>query len=205
MGAALYLDSRIVGSIHDSSADWGGSWIDADPFRPVTGAHRQERPPAPGCAGRRGRSGAVRARPQGPGRYAGRLVCRALCQGAALHYVDAANGVKDFDVWSFYAQRADRPFPYRWRGHGGLRSLQNSAGIPVPPIVHRPSRGPARALTGGAAWRRPGHGPAPLPCCSTHRLRESAGGQGSRAHPSRADGRESRLAAEPFTRARCAR
>ena len=54
--------------------------------------------------------------PQGPGRYAGRLVCRALCQGAALHYVDAANGVKDFDVWSFYAQRADRPFPYRWRG-----------------------------------------------------------------------------------------
>ena len=37
--------------------------------------------------------------PQGPGRYAGRIVCRALCQGAALHYVDAANGVKDFDVW----------------------------------------------------------------------------------------------------------
>jgi hypothetical protein len=24
--------------------------------------------------------------------------------------------VKDFDVWSFYAERADRPFPYRWRG-----------------------------------------------------------------------------------------
>jgi hypothetical protein len=41
MGAALYLCSRIVGSIHDSSADWGESWIDADPFRPVTGAHRQ--------------------------------------------------------------------------------------------------------------------------------------------------------------------
>ncbi|HZR54804.1 MAG TPA: hypothetical protein VFB06_35555 [Streptosporangiaceae bacterium] len=54
--------------------------------------------------------------PQGAGRYAGRLVCRALCQGAALHYVDAENGVKDFDVWSFYAQRSDGPFPYRWRG-----------------------------------------------------------------------------------------
>ena len=54
--------------------------------------------------------------PQGAGRYTDRLVCRALCQGAALHYLDARNGVKDFDVWSFYVQRADLPFPYRWRG-----------------------------------------------------------------------------------------
>ena len=38
--------------------------------------------------------------PQGAGRYAGRLVCRALCQGAALHHLDGRNGVKDFDVWS---------------------------------------------------------------------------------------------------------
>jgi hypothetical protein len=54
--------------------------------------------------------------PQGAGRYAGRLICRALCQGAALHYLNARNGVKDFDVWSFYAARDDGPFPYRWRG-----------------------------------------------------------------------------------------
>ena len=53
--------------------------------------------------------------PRGAGRY-GRLVCRALCQGAALHYLDGTNGVKDFDVWSFYAERGDGPFPYRWRG-----------------------------------------------------------------------------------------
>lgn len=52
--------------------------------------------------------------PQGARRYAGRLVCRALCQGAALHYLDARTGVKDSDVWSFYAARRDRPFPYRW-------------------------------------------------------------------------------------------
>jgi hypothetical protein len=50
------------------------------------------------------------------GRFAGRLLCRALCQGAALHYLNATNGVKDFDVWSFYAERDDGPFPYRWRG-----------------------------------------------------------------------------------------
>jgi hypothetical protein len=54
--------------------------------------------------------------PQGSGRYAGRLLCRALCQGAAFHYVDKSNGVKDFDVWSFYAQYDDWPFPARWRG-----------------------------------------------------------------------------------------
>jgi hypothetical protein len=54
--------------------------------------------------------------PHGAGRYAGRLLCRALCQGAALHFLDGKNGVKDFDVWSFYAALDDGPFPYRWRG-----------------------------------------------------------------------------------------
>jgi hypothetical protein len=57
-----------------------------------------------------------RRNPQGSGRYAGRLLGRALCQGAALHYTDQSNGVKDFDVWSFYAQLDDWPFPARWRG-----------------------------------------------------------------------------------------
>lgn len=54
--------------------------------------------------------------PANSGRYAGRLICRALCQGAALHYANHANGVKDFDVWSFYAEHADGLFPARWRG-----------------------------------------------------------------------------------------
>jgi hypothetical protein len=45
--------------------------------------------------------------PRGSGRYAGRLLGRALRQGAALYYVNGKNGVKDFDVWSFYAQHDD--------------------------------------------------------------------------------------------------
>jgi hypothetical protein len=57
-----------------------------------------------------------RRNPQGSGRYAGRLLGRALCQGAAVHYVNESNGVKDFDVSSFYAQDDDWPFPARWRG-----------------------------------------------------------------------------------------
>ena len=44
------------------------------------------------------------------------LVCVALLQGAALHFVDGENGVKDFDVWTFYAARPDHPaFPWRRR------------------------------------------------------------------------------------------
>ena len=60
--------------------------------------------------------GLFRRNPDGAGLYAGRLLCRALCQGAARHYLDGTTGVKDFDVWSFYAGRDDGPFPYRWRG-----------------------------------------------------------------------------------------
>lgn len=49
------------------------------------------------------------------GRHAGRLIARALCQGAALHYLDRCNGVKDFDAWSSYAALDDGgpPYPYR--------------------------------------------------------------------------------------------
>lgn len=36
--------------------------------------------------------------------YRDRLLLIALCQGGALHYLDGSNGVKDLDVYSFYAQ-----------------------------------------------------------------------------------------------------
>lgn len=35
--------------------------------------------------------------------YRGRLIAVALAQGAALHYLDRRNGVKDLDVWTFFA------------------------------------------------------------------------------------------------------
>jgi hypothetical protein len=49
--------------------------------------------------------------------YADRIICMALCQGAALHYVDKKNGVKDFDVWTLYSENNEAPFPYRRIGH----------------------------------------------------------------------------------------
>jgi len=34
--------------------------------------------------------------------YAQRVLCVALCQGAAMHYVDSRTGINDFDVYTFY-------------------------------------------------------------------------------------------------------
>jgi hypothetical protein len=44
------------------------------------------------------------------------LLSITLCQGAALHYIDGRQGVKDFDVWMFFrSEEGVRSFPPRWR------------------------------------------------------------------------------------------
>jgi len=59
------------------------------------------------------------------GRYVDRLIMLALCQGAAQHYVDGRNGVKDLDVWAFFRSGLKKPFPYRahWRADFGPSHL----------------------------------------------------------------------------------
>jgi len=47
--------------------------------------------------------------------YQGRVLCVALCQGAAQHYVDGRVGINDFDVWTFYKTNPERPWPPRRR------------------------------------------------------------------------------------------
>lgn len=47
--------------------------------------------------------------------YRQRILCVALCQGAALHHVDGRTGVKDLDVWTFYARSDVGAFPAQWR------------------------------------------------------------------------------------------
>jgi len=41
------------------------------------------------------------------------IVAVALCQGAALHYVDGVTGIKDIDVWTFYGPCAAIEYPPR--------------------------------------------------------------------------------------------
>lgn len=50
--------------------------------------------------------------------YRNRILLTALCQGAALHFVNGTNGVKDLDVYTFYAKDPSIGYPYRRIGTG---------------------------------------------------------------------------------------
>ncbi|WFU06804.1 hypothetical protein QA648_34040 (plasmid) [Rhizobium sp. CB3171] len=47
--------------------------------------------------------------------YRERLLLLVLAQGGALHFENGTNGLKDIDVWAFFANGPDRPFPHRVR------------------------------------------------------------------------------------------
>lgn len=47
--------------------------------------------------------------------YRDKEVLVALCQGAALHFINKTNGIKDFDVWFFYP-KYQQALPCRRRG-----------------------------------------------------------------------------------------
>ena len=44
--------------------------------------------------------------------YRNNVLCVTLAQGAALHYINGTNGVKDFDVWTFYHRQPGLRFPF---------------------------------------------------------------------------------------------
>lgn len=43
--------------------------------------------------------------------YAPRLLCVTITQGGALHLIDGRNGIKDFDLYRFFAKSPIRPDP----------------------------------------------------------------------------------------------
>ncbi len=45
--------------------------------------------------------------------YRKRVLCAALCDDAALHFINGTTGVDVFDVWTFYAEHAEAPFPFQ--------------------------------------------------------------------------------------------
>jgi len=49
--------------------------------------------------------------------YRKRLLCTALCEDAALHYLNGVTGIEQFSVWSFYAEHAEAPFPFQRVSH----------------------------------------------------------------------------------------
>ena len=50
-------------------------------------------------------------RADGRPEYRDRRILVVLAQGAALHWVDGRNGVRDLDVWTFYRQIDGQSFP----------------------------------------------------------------------------------------------
>jgi hypothetical protein len=44
--------------------------------------------------------------------YRKRVLCAALCDGAALHYTNGSTGVRTFDVFTFYAEHPEASFPH---------------------------------------------------------------------------------------------
>jgi hypothetical protein len=90
-----------------------------------------------GALAARDREGLFCRKP-GTGRlYADRLFAVALCQGAALHYLDGTTGVKDFDVWSFYTENPVRRFPPRRRATADFGDPRFGVSLDTPDFVGR--------------------------------------------------------------------
>jgi len=44
--------------------------------------------------------------------YRRRVLCTALCEDAALHFLNGRTGIREFSVWTFYAEHPEAAFPY---------------------------------------------------------------------------------------------
>ena len=51
-----------------------------------------------------------KAHPEWAEAYRDRVLCIALCQGAAKHFIDGKTGINDFDVYTFYRQNPKKPW-----------------------------------------------------------------------------------------------
>jgi hypothetical protein len=64
--------------------------------------------------------------------YRKRLLCVALGGSAALHYLNGITGVREFRVWSFYAEHAEAPFPIHQVSHADYGESKFGRGLDLP-------------------------------------------------------------------------
>ena len=64
--------------------------------------------------------------------YRKRMLCAALCGDGALHYLNGITGVHEFEVWTFYAENSEAPFPPKHVSHAdyGESKFGHGAGLP---------------------------------------------------------------------------
>ena len=49
--------------------------------------------------------------------YRRRILCSALCEDGALHFLNGVTGLREFEVWVFYAEHDEAAFPYHLVTH----------------------------------------------------------------------------------------
>ncbi len=87
--------------------------------------------------------------------YRKRLLCTALADDAALHYLNGVTGVSEFSVWSFYAAHPEAPFPFRRAGRADFGQSKFGRAADAPDgYLGRPV-----ALHGRSVDVAPGSGP----------------------------------------------
>jgi hypothetical protein len=77
-------------------------------------------------------------RPGGRPEYRDRRVAVVLAQGGALHMLDSSTGVKDLDVWTFYAAIPGLGFPFGQRKrHVDFGPSEHGRNLYPPDFKHR--------------------------------------------------------------------
>lgn len=64
--------------------------------------------------------------------YRKRFLGSALGGAGALHYLNGITGVRDFEVWNFYAEHADAPFPFQRVSHADYGKSKFGRGADTP-------------------------------------------------------------------------
>lgn len=69
--------------------------------------------------------------------YARRVLCSALCQGAALFAATGRRGINDFDIYTFYAEHASRRWYARRRATADFGNSKFGQSIDRPGYIGR--------------------------------------------------------------------